>query len=271
MLFILLLIAGKRAVHFIINTLLFKGSVLLSSMENQLRILQSKIDQLEKENQFKTEWLSKISHDFRETFGSIIWLTQAIEEETLAHEDFFKLLPRVKTDAEKNLKLIADTSEWLKIKNESLIIQHSRLEAIELFEELKTTFQQELKDKNIQLSFKGDKSLVIFSDHFLISLLFKKLLDNAIKYSHLNGSIIFSVKKDDDKTIIDLSDKGIGISKKNLESCLTFGNAIFPGTKGELGNGIGLKIAQDIVYLLQGELKIQSEENIGTTICVIIS
>lgn len=239
-------------------------------MENQNEELKTQIKKLIQQDNFKTEWLARISHDFKETFSSLIWMAKAVEEEAISKEDFFKLLPRIKTDAEKNLKSMADTGEWLRITDKAFVLKTSKIEIRELFEDLKNSFSDELAHKNIHLNFEGDIDLVYESDYYLNFLLFKKLLHNAIKFSSRNSVIVFSAKRENRKIQFSVSDQGMGFSLQNLETCFSFQNAIFQGTEGEIGIGFGLKIAQEIVYLLQGEIEIVSEEHIGTTVFVFL-
>lgn len=239
-------------------------------MEKHIDELQSKLEKLQGENQFKTEWLSRISHDLKETFGSILWITQAVEDQTLTKEEFFKLLPRIKVDAKKNLQTLEDTSEWLKIRNPEFKVASSKIVAEELFKDLENTFKEELIAKNIQLQFEGDKNMIFISDCSLVFLLLKKLVHNAIKFSQLNSTIVFTVKKESGKTLLSVADEGIGMSEKHLDTCFSFQNAVFRGTQGEIGVGFGLKIARDIVYLLQGKIELVSHENVGTTILIFL-
>ena len=239
-------------------------------MENQREELETKIKRLIQKDTFKTEWLARISHDFKETFSSLIWITKALEDESISKEDFFNLLPRVKLDAEKNLQSMADTSEWLKITDDQFEIIHSKIRVLELFKDLENSYRNELESKNIQLVFEGDKKLVYTSDYSLNFLLFKKILHNAIKYSHHNSVIIFWAQMEKGKPKFTISDRGLGMSKENLETCFSFQNALFQGTDGEIGIGFGLKIAQEIVYLLQGKIEIVTQEHLGTTVSVFL-
>lgn len=239
-------------------------------MENTIDKLQLQINKLRDDNHFKTEWLSRVSHDLKETFGSILWLTEAVEEGTINRDDFFKLVPRIKDDAKKNLKTLEDTSEWLKIRNTEFKLNPSAIKVFQLFQDLEKSFYKELTLKNIQLQFEGDKNLSFTADPFLTYLLLKKVLHNAIKFSHSNCSIVFAANKDLNKTMLTIADKGIGMSEEHLNTCFSFMSARFQGTSGEYGAGLGLKIAQEIVYLLQGKIKLESQENEGTTVFIFL-
>lgn len=228
------------------------------------------IDRLEKENELKNGWISLISHDFKEIFGNLVWITEAVQNESISKDDFFKLLPRITTDSKKNLQTVIDTSEWIKTQMNGFELKRSKLFALDLFIKLRKEYEEKLATKKIDFQFTGDQNLVFENDSFLIFFILKKILDNAIKFSHANKAIQFKAFKDNDTIFLSIIDYGIGIEKENLESIFTFESPIFQGTNGEMGTGLSLKIVKNFVSLLNGEIEIDSTENSGTRITILL-
>lgn len=237
-------------------------------MENDIETLKDEIEALKKENDLKTGWISLLSHDLKENFSSLLWLIEAVESERLSKDDFFKFLPQIKTDTSKNLQSVIDTGDWLKTQYGNFSSQLNPYNIFELFSELKEEHQKILKAKNIALQFRGDKNLQIFTDKFLFRIIFSKIIDNAVKYSHPDQVINFEVVERPSKVVFSVEDFGIGMSEKSLESIFSFPSSVFKGTNGEIGAGLSLKIVKYFVILLQGEIQIAAVENKGTTVSI---
>ena len=133
------------------------------------------IDRLEKENELKNGWISLISHDFKEIFGNLVWITEAVQNESISKDDFFKLLPRITTDSKKNLQTVIDTSEWIKTQMNGFELRRSKLFALDLFIKLRKEYEEKLATKKIDFQFTGDQNLVFVNDSFLIFFILKKI------------------------------------------------------------------------------------------------
>lgn len=237
-------------------------------MKTEIEKLTEEIERLREENQLKTGWISLISHDFKENFGSLAWITEALENETISKEDFFKLLPRLRQDAKKNLQTVTDTSEWLRTQMNGFEQIKSEIFVLDLFIKLRNEFEVKLKDKKIDFQFKGDESLVFQNDNILVFFILKKLLDNAIKYSHSDNPIYFEALKENKTIILSIIDSGAGMPPEIQKLLFTFPSPVFQGTNGEIGAGLSLKIARNFVSLLQGKIEVESAKNVGTTISI---
>ena len=93
------------------------------------------------------------------------------------------------------------------------------------------------------------------------------LLSNAIKYSPVQSEVNLSVYIENDRAIFQVKDSGIGIPLdyrqhlfKSFHRANNVGN--IPGT------GLGLAIVKKYVDLLNGEIELESEVNVGTTIII---
>lgn len=239
-------------------------------MTNTIKELEAEIERLKKENELRTGWVSLITHNLKENLGSLLWLIEAVENQTMRQEDFFRLLPQVKLDTKKNLQTTKDTEKWIKSQMTGFQTQQLKLNAFELFSQLRKEFEEKLRGKEITFQFKGDENLSFQTDHFLLLFIFKKILDNAIKYSYPGKEIDFQAVRRNNQVILSIIDSGTGIESPHLESLFTFPSVVFKGTNGEIGAGLSLKIVKSFVYLLNGKIEVHSTENAGTKISVFL-
>jgi len=183
----------------------------------EIKALQLESKELKEEiNQLKG-WISLISHNNTEIFGSLKWMVEAYEDQTISKEDFFKLLPQIKKDVTKHLQTSKDTSAWLRTQFGGFKPQQNTLNALELFTQLKEEYENALENKNLSFEFQGDPTLDIISDKVLLNFILNKVVHNAIKYSNKGQTIHFEASKTDTDYVLSIIDYGMGISQENLK------------------------------------------------------
>ncbi|MDX1326603.1 MAG: HAMP domain-containing sensor histidine kinase [Arenibacter sp.] len=239
-------------------------------MSAEIKELNAEIDRLKREIELKNGWISLLSHDFREVFGNLSFLTEGAINGSISQEDFFKLLPRIAQDAKKNLQTVTDTSQWIKTQVDGFRPQIAEISVKGLFLQLQKEFEEYLAEKNIAFELKGEGNLSFNGDSFLVFFMLKKILNNAIKFSHPGKPIYFGATKENGKLVLSVTDFGIGMDAMTQDTIFTFEGPKFQGTNGEVGAGLSLKIVREFVLLMQGEVKVDSTEEVGTKVTITI-
>lgn len=91
------------------------------------------------------------------------------------------------------------------------------------------------------------------------------LIGNAVKFTH-KGSITITVKVVESSIWFEVSDTGIGISKDQLAHIFDkFQQVDGSSSRSYEGTGLGLSLSKSLVQLLGGEIAVESELGIGTT------
>jgi signal transduction histidine kinase len=91
------------------------------------------------------------------------------------------------------------------------------------------------------------------------------LINNAIKYTNINGEITINASELRQFVEVTVKDNGIGISaedKKKLFKIDAFHST--PGTHDEKGTGLGLLLCKEFVELHGGNIRIESEAGKGS-------
>jgi len=133
-------------------------------------------------------------------------------------------------------------------------------------------------EKNIDIQVIGDQDVELLGDTHRIEQILRIILDNAIKYSNANSSILIKVfdqyigqyaPHNTLGTLIEVIDSGMGISKKDLPHIFTrFYRA--DDVAHIQGTGIGLALAKELVQLHQGVIHVESEYKKGTTFIIFL-
>ncbi len=105
----------------------------------------------------------------------------------------------------------------------------------------------------------------LITDDQLMIQLFQNIIGNAIKYrSQETPKIHISAKKEKNQYLFSIKDNGIGMSPEHLERIFTIFQRLHTHEEYE-GTGIGLAIAQKIVYQQGGQIWVESELGKGST------
>lgn len=237
---------------------------------NDINELQLKVERLENEINFKNGLISILSHDSKELFGIVLWLIESLEQKTISEEDFFKLLPKVKSDTQKNLQTVQNSIAWLHTQYGEYKIKPVKIMVMDLFHYLEEKYDAKLKEKDIKFYFKGDHKAYLTSDRLLLEYVLDKIFNNAVKYSFPGQDIYLQVVTEGDQVVLSVIDFGAGMVEKYLSAIYTYDNPIFLGTAGEKGVGLSLKIVKNFISLLDGNIQIISAENKGTTVSLFL-
>lgn len=115
-----------------------------------------------------------------------------------------------------------------------------------------------------------DQQNTFISDPKRLSVVLNNLISNAIRYSNPYQHAPYlkiSIFTDTQKALIEISDNGLGIAQKHIPKIFEM---FYRGDTQSKGSGLGLFIVKDTIIKLQGEIKVVSEVNQGTTFKIIL-
>jgi two-component system, NarL family, sensor histidine kinase EvgS len=225
----------------------------------------------------KSEFLANMSHEIRTPMNSVIGFTEILEKEITnpVHKEY---LNSIKKGGNALLRIINDILDLSKIEAGKLEIRNESLNPTNLFLEIESIFHSKIISKNISFIVDIDKTIpkYIIIDGVRIRQVLFNLIGNAIKFTQ-KGHVklkVENVYKDNIKSKIDLifsvEDTGIGIDEKNLE---TIFNAFEQQENHDVakygGTGLGLAICTKLIKMMNGEIKVESQKNKGSTFTVI--
>ena len=97
------------------------------------------------------------------------------------------------------------------------------------------------------------------------------LLDNAVKHSDKEKHVEFSASAVNGEVLISVTDHGIGIPKKEQQKIFEkFYRSTSSEDKEIPGNGIGLSIVRDIIYMHRGRVEVESAPGKGSTFSLLL-
>ena len=193
---------------------------------------------------------------------------------------FTKVLRNKELNEEKRehyLTIIEAESERLSILSERLLklasldseqhpFQTSSYKLDEQIRKIILALEPHWEKKKIQLVLNLPQT-EITADHLLLEQVWINILQNAIKYSDINGIIKVDIIDQSQELQVIVSDNGEGISEENIERIFErFYQA--DRSRNKKGTGLGLSIVQKIVEMHNGEVVVESKVGQGTSFTV---
>ena len=248
--------------------------------QNELVEKTIALESEKKANQSKSDFLSRMSHDMRTPLNGIIGLMDICmkhpEDRTLV--DSSRLKARVAAD--HLLSLINDTLEMSKLENEETKLPKEDFYLPDLLHEVETIAQMRADKECITIHFMDDPYSIPYPNLTGSSLhvkrIFLNLITNSIKYNRKNGSVdcfLKEEKQSDNRVLVDVTikDTGIGMSEDFLKNIFQPFVQADQGARSQYkGTGLGMAIVKELLERMDGTIQIDSVENQGTTIHVVI-
>ena len=221
-------------------------------------------------NQFKSEFVSILSHDIRNPLNTILLTAGLLQnsDEQLSKEKKLTHFQMIRS-AIKNMALLLDEASFIgKADTGRLRCQISPLDLQDFCSEIIRGIKISAKYRNIHItSILPEIDFEVFSDENLLRHILDNLLTNAIKYSPPGSTVHFELNFTEESIIFFIQDWGIGIP--NQEQQQLFQPFYRASNIGMIpGTGLGLSIVAKCVDALQGEIDFNSQVDLGTTFII---
>jgi len=227
-------------------------------------------------HRLKTTFIANVSHEMRTPLNAILGFSELSQFSDVTLDEMKEYMKIIHKSSEQLLDTVKDVIFISNLDADEIETDENSISINSLFQDLQeyySYFGEEKFTRNIQLIFHQPGEDVVFtSDLEKISQIFRKLLDNAFKFTQ-KGSVEVGYHVLDDKSIeFYVKDTGVGIPADKLDLIFEPFRCVDESHSREFGgSGLGLSIVMRLVKLLGGKVHVASELGKGTTMSFTIS
>ena len=255
-------------------------------VEQAKRSLEEKAEQLEITSRYKSEFLANMSHELRTPLNSLLILAQQLSDNpdgNLSDKqvEFSRI---IRSSGQDLLSLINDILDLSKIESGTVALEIEQEKLVDIYDFVERTFRHVADAKKLRFAIELAPNLpqTITTDAKRLQQVLKNLLSNAFKFTE-KGSVDLRIAlpaggwSTDNASLNAASsvisfavrDTGIGIaSDKQRHIFEAFQQADGSTARKYGGTGLGLSISRELVRLLGGEIRLESELGEGTVFTV---
>ena len=230
-------------------------------------------------NHSKTEFLSNMSHDIRTPMNAIVGMTVIAGANIDDKDRVIDCLGKITKSSRHLLSLINEVLDMSRIESGKLTLSEEDFNLPELIDNLIAMKKNDIEIHNHNFEVRVGKIYHenVSGDSLRIQQIIINVMSNAVKYTPDGGNIIFSIEERHDKSKnigcyeFTIEDNGIGMTKEFQKIIFEpFTRADDKRTSKIQGTGLGMTIVRNIVNMMNGNIKIESEPGKGSRFTITI-
>lgn len=243
---------------------------------SQKEALEDALEQAEKANKAKSNFLSNMSHDIRTPMNAIIGFTNLAQAHITEQELVKSYLEKILSASGHLLSLINDILDMSRIENGKMQIEENEMSLKAVIHDIQNMIEPMAEEAKQKFSIHVNVSnTLVYGDKLRLNQVLINLLSNAVKFTPQGGSVQLEITQEMDAPegygvyVFKVKDTGIGIAPEFIDKVfLAFEREKNTTTSGIQGTGLGLSISKSIVEMMGGKISVTSEVNRGTEFIV---
>ncbi|HKI48258.1 MAG TPA: response regulator, partial [Desulfobacteria bacterium] len=250
---------------------LIESFVDLTERKNMEEALRQAKEAAEAATAARAMFLANMSHEIRTPLNAIMGFVH-LAIKTLLTDEQREYLTKIQNASKSLLEIVNEILDFSKIDAGKIYVEEKDFRIENILEELADLFADQVAEKGFEMNIicEPDVPATLIGDQLRIKQILINLMSNAVKFTPA-GEIFMGVsclKKTDDTVFVSfmVKDTGIGIAGEKHETIFSaFTQGDGSTTRTYAGTGLGLAISRRLAALMGGEIRVESEEEKGST------
>ena len=217
----------------------------------------------------KNDFISSVSHELRTPLTAIRGWGETAKMSLDSDLDLVKRgLDVVLSEADRLSSLVEELLDFSRMQTGRLSLISQPISVMQILRESADMYLELAKKQEIDLVFtESNEDYTVMGDSNRLKQVFINIIDNAVKYTEAGGQVLIETLKEEGCVRVTVTDTGVGIPAQDIDRVK---EKFYKANKTVRGSGIGLAVADEIIKQHGGLLFIESTENVGTTVTIVI-
>ena len=224
-------------------------------------------EELSNAEQVKNDFISSVSHELRTPLTAIRgWGETLLSDDDLDPETRRKGMQVIMGETERLSQMVEELLDFSRIQGGRMVLSRENVDLAAELSDVVLMYTERARRENKTLLYEEPAGVIaVYADRNRLRQVFINILDNAIKYSDAGDAVTVKLTAEGGNAEISVTDTGIGIAPEELPKVK---DRFYKGKSTRRGSGIGLAVADEIINMHGGSLKLRSRKGEGTTVTI---
>lgn len=214
-----------------------------------------------------TDFISNVSHEIKTPLAVIRNYAASLKNKNLDESTRMRYAETLANASMRLTELVTNILRLNKLENQEIKPEYESINLTATLAEAVLGFEEAIETKGLKLDCDLDEDVTVVSSPSYLEIVWNNLLSNAVKFTESGGKIGVSLKKEDGRAIVKVSDTGCGISAETGKHIF---EKFYQGdtSHSQEGNGLGLALVKKVIDITGGTITVNSELGKGTTFTI---
>jgi len=223
-------------------------------------------------DKIRIDFVANASHELKTPLAAIKGIIETIiDDETMPPEIARNFFFRILAQTDRLNKIVVDLMQLSRFDSyRDHRANRDRVEIVREFRQIYRTLKVTAEEQEVSLMLNAEEEKIyILGDSEALSQLISNLVENAIKYSPPQSTVVMEIEREKKFVVIRVEDNGIGISLEEQQRIFERFYRVDPARSREMGGtGLGLSIVKHIADVHDGSVEVASEQGKGSVFTV---
>lgn len=233
---------------------------------NSINLMTAELSNVET---LRTDFISNVSHELKTPLAVMQNYAAMMQSPSLSEAERIEYAKAMSVASQRLSALITNILKLNKLENQQIFPESERYNLSEQLCQCLLNFENIWESKKLEIETDIDENVFVNADEELLSLVWNNLFSNAVKFTDNGGKISVSLKRNDEKCVVKVSDTGCGMSR---ETGAHIFEKFYQGDTSHAaqGNGLGLALVKRVIDILGGEIMVESEIGKGSAFTIVL-